>query len=208
MVLAAVLAVISAPASAAQKRPSSQRSDEAVYRCKSVTGQYYYGQNIPAECMNADIEVLDRSGRVLRVIAAPKSPDELAREKAAEDAKKAAALRDKTLLDTYGSVDEIVRLRDQRIEQIDQQNLVTQQYISSLRERESRLMSSVQRFRPYSPKATAPALPEQIAEEIINTVKGLQVYQQELAKNNGTRDKLVAEFNADIARFKELRRIK
>jgi hypothetical protein len=211
MGVAALLATlaISGTALAAQKRKSKpQKSDEAVYRCKSVTGQSFYGQNIPAECMDVDVEVLDQNGRVVRVIPGRKSLEEIARQKAEEDSKKAAAQRDRTLLATYLSVADIERLRDQRVELIEQQNHVTQQYISSLRERESRLMSSVQRFRPYSPKPNAPALPEQIAEEIVNTVKGLQVYQQELAKNTVERDKLVAEFNADITRFKELKGIK
>ena len=66
-------------------------------------------------------------------------------------------------------------------------------------------MESVQRYRPYSPNANAPALPEQIASEIVNTVKGLQVYEQELAKNTVERARVTQEFEADITRFRELK---
>ncbi|MDH4105982.1 MAG: hypothetical protein OEV39_07710 [Gammaproteobacteria bacterium] len=132
----------------------------------------------------------------------------MAAQKAAEDAKAAAAQRDKTLLATYLSVADIERLRDQRIELLEQQNVVTRQYITNLRARESRLMQSVQRFRPYSPKPNAPALPGQIANEIVNTVKGLQVYEEELAKNTVERERVAAEFGADISRFKELKGLK
>jgi hypothetical protein len=197
-------------ADAAQKKKPSGKSltDEYVYRCKSESGHSFFGQNIPPECMGADVEVLDETGRVVRMIPGTKSLEQMAAQKAAEDAKAAAAQRDKTLLATYLSVADIERLRDQRIELLEQQNVVTRQYITNLRARESRLMQSVQRFRPYSPKPNAPALPGQIANEIVNTVKGLQVYEQELAKNTVERERVAAEFGADISRFKELKGLK
>jgi hypothetical protein len=197
-------------ADAAQKKKSSGKSlqDEYVYRCKSASGHSFFGQNIPPECMGADVEVLDETGRVVRLIPGTKSLEQMAAQKAAEDAKAAAAQRDKTLLATYLTVADIERLRDQRIDLLEQQNVVTRQYITNLRARESRLMQSVQRFRPYSPKPSAPALPGQIANEIVNTVKGLQVYEQELAKNTVERERVAAEFGADISRFKELKGLK
>lgn len=196
-------------ADAAQKKKSSKSlEDEYVYRCKSASGHSFFGQNIPPECMGADVEVIDETGRVVRMIPGTKSLEQMAAQKAAEDAKAAAAQRDKTLLTTYLSVADIERLRDQRIDLLEQQNVVTRQYITNLRAREARLMQSVQRFRPYSSKPNAPVLPGQIANEIVNTVKGLQVYEEELAKNTVERERVAAEFGADISRFKELKGIK
>ena len=183
-------------------------SADEVYRCRSATGHTYVGQAIPPECMDADVEVMDGSGRVVRVIPGRKTLEQMTAEKSASDARAASAQRDRTLLATYLSVADIERLRDQRIELLEQQNVVTRQYIANLRNREARLMESVQRYRPYSPKPNAPALPEQIASEIVNTVKGLQVYEQELAKNTVERERVAREFSADIQRFKELRGIK
>jgi hypothetical protein len=142
------------------------------------------------------------------MIPGTKSLEQIAAQKAAEDARAMAAQRDRTLLATYLSVADIERLRDQRVELLEQQNVVTRQYISNLREREARLMESVQRYRPYSTKADAPALPEHVASEIVSTVKGLQVYEQELAKNTTERARVTSEFDADISRFKELKGIK
>jgi hypothetical protein len=158
--------------------------------------------------MGADVEVLDETGRVVRMIPGTKSMEQMAEQKAAEDAKAAAAQRDKTLLATYLTVADIERLRDQRIELLEQQDVVTRQYITQLRSREQRLMQSVQRFRPYNAKPNAPALPSQMANEIVNTVKGLQVYEEELTKNTTERERVSAEFGADISRFKELKGIR
>lgn len=206
--LLAALAAGVADAAAKKNRGGPALTTEEMYRCKAANGRTYVSQAIPGECMDIDVEVLDETGRVVRVIPGRESLEEIAQRKAAEDAKAAAAQRDKTLLATYLTVADIERLRDQRIELLEQQNVVTRQYISNLRAREARLMQSVQRYRPYSPKPNAPALPEQIASEIVNTVKGLQVYEQELTKNTSERERLTREFGADIQRFKELKGLK
>ncbi len=183
-------------------------SGEEVYRCRDANGRYVYGQSIPAPCMEQDVEVLDGTGRVVRVIPGRHSLEAAAAQKSQEDAAKAAAQRDRTLLATYLSVADIERLRDQRLELLEQQTHVTEQYIANLRERESRLMGDVQRFRPYAEAADAPPVPDHIAEEMVNTVNGLQVYEEELAKNVAEQNKLRAEFDADITRFKELKGLK
>lgn len=201
----AVLCALAAGVVDAATKSGSPLSTDEVYRCRSASGQRFVGQAIPPECMDADVEVIDASGRVVRIIPGRKTLEEMAAEKAAQDARAAAAQRDKTLLATYLTVADIERLRDQRIELLEQQNVVTRQYITTLRARETRLMESVQRYRPYSPNANAPALPEQIASEIVNTVKGLQVYEQELAKNTVERARVTQEFEADITRFRELK---
>jgi hypothetical protein len=50
-------------------------------------------------------------------------------------------------------------------------------------------------------------LPDHVAEDIVNTVNGLQIYEQELAKNTAEQQRLRTEFNSDIARFKQLKGI-
>jgi hypothetical protein len=208
--LAALLAVAlaSAPAAAAAKRKSTKSrtvNQEEVYRCRDAKGQSYFGQNIPPECMDADVEVLDRSGRVVRVIPGKLALEAVAAQKNAEESQKISAQRDRTLLATYLSVADIERLRDQRLELLVQQARVTEQYVVNLKERETRLTEDVRRYRPYSDSPRAPVLPDHVAEDIVNTVNGLQVYQQELAKNTAEQQKLRGEFDSDIARFKQLK---
>jgi hypothetical protein len=196
---ALLLAAATLPAFAA--KPGS----EVAYRCRDARGLTHMGQSIPAECMERDVDVIDATGRVVRTIPGRRAQEAVAAQEAAEEAAKVAAQRDRTLLATYLSVADIERLRDQRVELLEQQAHVTRQYIANLREREARLMGDVKRFRPYSDKPNAPPLPEHVAEEIVNTVNGLQVYEQELAKNTVEQDRLRTEFAADIARFKELK---
>jgi len=210
LALAAALTIAAAApaADAATKKSTKRASSEAVFRCKDDRGQSHFGQSIPAECLERDVEVLDNTGRVVRVIPGRRALEQVAAQQAAEEAAKVAAQRDRTLLATYLSVADIERLRDQRLELLEQQSRITNQYIVNLREREARLMTDVRRYRPYSDKPKAPPLPDHVAEDIVNTVNGLQVYEQELAKNTEERDRLRAEFESDIARYKELQGIK
>jgi hypothetical protein len=205
---ALLLAAVAVPADAARKTSSQKRAPEEVYRCRDAQGQPHIGQSIPPPCMDLDVEVLDETGRVVRIIPGRLALEQGAAKQAAEQAARASAQRDRTLLATYLSVADIERLRDQRVEQLVQQSQVTRQYIDNLREREARLMADVRRYRPYSDKPKAPPLPDHVAEEIVNTVNGLQVYEQQLAKSTADQDRLRADFAADIARFKELKGIR
>ena len=208
----ALVALCGSPALAATKKQPKTKVHEAVYRCRDANGQSHFGQSIPAVCIGRDIEVLDNTGRVVRRIDSTAALAARAGQQDQADAEKraaeTAAQRDRTLLATYLSVADIERLRDNRLEILVQQSAVTREYISNLRERESRLIADVQRFRPYSPKPTAPAVPDHLAEEMVNTVNGLQVYQEELAKNTTEQTRLREEFDSDINRFKELKGIK
>ena len=209
MAIAAAALLVAAPAivHAASQNTGNRMVSEEVYRCRDGKGQYQYGQSIPAVCMDQDVEVLDETGRVVRIIPGRRSLEQVAAQKAAEDEAKAAAQRDRTLLATYLTVADIERLRDQRVELLEQQSRVTEQYIANLREREARLMADAQRYYPYSTKPNAQPVPEHLAQEMVNTVNGLQVYEEELAKNTAESNQLRAEFDADITRFKELKGI-
>jgi hypothetical protein len=188
------------------------RSREAFFRCKDRNGQTRYGDSVPPECAGLDTEVLNDRGIVLRIIEGEKSrAARLERETVEAKARKEREqreLRDHTLIETYLTVEDIERLRDQRLEMLVTQSRVTEQNISSLKERQTRLESQVSRFRPYSDSPNAPPLPENLAAEIVNTVNGLRVYQQSLDSNTKEQAQLRESFAADIKRFKELKGIK
>jgi hypothetical protein len=206
-----LLALAASPAAAVTKPKgkSTVKALEVAYRCKAPDGRTHIGQSIPPECMDLDIDTLDRQGQVVRRIHGTaalavqaeekKHAEELARQKQMD------TQRDRTLLATYLSVADIERLRDQRIELLEQQSHVTRQYIGQLRERETRLKEDVRRFRPYSDKTNAPALPDHVAEDIVNTVNGLHVYEQQLATTNVEQERLRSNFDGEIRRFKELK---
>ena len=195
-----------AAASVAQAQPKPQ---EAAYRCTDDSGRTHMSDSMPPECMGRDVEVLNERGRVLRVIEgeatraarlereASEEADRLAREEQAE--------LDRVLLDTYQSVEEIERLRDQRLDLLASQITVAQQNIQTLRERQERLENQVQRFRPYNDASDARPLPDHLAEEIVNTVESLRIYHEQIAEKEAEQEALRERFARDAARFRELK---
>jgi len=188
------------------------RSREAFFRCKDRNGQTRYGDSVPQECEGLDTEVLNDRGIVLRIIEGEKTRaarlEREAVEAKAHKERQQRELRDHTLIETYLTVEDIERLRDQRIEMLVAQHRITEQNIASLKERQTRLQSQVSRFRPYSDNPNAPPLPENLAAEIVNTVRGLRVYQESLDANTKEQALVTETFAADIKRFKELKGIK
>ena len=207
-----VLAAAYSNTSDAQARPRKQTkstSTEAFFRCKDREGQTHYSDSMPPECSGLDTEVLNENGMLLRLIEGEATRQKrLVRE--AEEAKirkerDQRALRDRTLIETYLTVEDIERLRDQRLEQLDAQYRVTEQNITNLRDRQTRLQAQIARFKPYNEKPNAPPLPEPLATEIVNTVNGLRVYQESLSANRKEQQALTDQFESDIKRFKELK---
>jgi hypothetical protein len=203
-------AVLLSTAATAAQNPSGTR--EAFYRCKDQSGQTHYSDSMPAACAGVDTEVLNDRGMLVRTIEgeqtrAARAAREAVEAKARKE-REARALRDRTLIDTYLTVEDIERLRDQRLDMLNAQYRLTEQNISNLRERQTRLETQIARFKPYSDKENAPPLPDHLAEEMVNTVNGLRVYQESLTKNRKEQADLRANFEADIKRFKELKGIR
>ncbi len=207
---AALLAVL-AYSGAAMAAASSSRN-EAFYRCRDDAGQTHYGDSKPPQCDGLDTEVLNNNGMVIRVIEGTAS--RLSREQrelsetGARSQREQRRLRDRMLIETYLSVADIERLRDQRLELLDAQYRITEQSVTNLRDRQKRLEQQVARFKPYSDKPNAPPLPDHLAEEMVNTVNGMRVYQETLAKTRREQENIRSTFSSDIARFKELKGIK
>lgn len=206
------MAIAAAFVHAAPKKTTGQTSVEAFYRCRDAQGQVHYGDSMPPACHDLDVEVLDQHGMVIREIEGARTREaRLAREaaEAAERQKREAATQhDRMLIDTYLTVADIERLRDQRLELLEVQYRVTQQNIASLQERQTRLQQQISRFKPYSSNENAPPLPDYLAEEMVNTVNSLKVYQAALEENKREQEELRRAFERDIRRFKELKGIR
>jgi hypothetical protein len=185
---------------------------EAFYRCKDARGSLLYSDSVPPGCLGFDVEVLSERGSILRIIEGEQSRlVRLEREAGEQRSLKQREARqqwDKMLIDTYINVADIERLRDQRIEMLEAQFKMTQQSIANLSERQSRLELQIARFKPYNEHPNALPLPDHLAEEMVNTAKGRQVYQEMLSNNNSERVAVKAAFDAEIKRFKELKGIK
>lgn len=181
----------------------------AFYRCKDEKGKGYFSNSKPAECEGRDTEVLNEKGSVIEVIESEATRAKtLARE--AEEAKRLKERndqlqRDRVLLETYLTVADLERLRDQRMELLQAQLRVAEQHVVQLQDRLGQLRQQSARFKPYNEAPNAPALPDHIAEALINTVNSIRVDHETVAGKRKEQVDLAASFERDIKRFKELK---
>lgn len=208
--LLALASIWTVTAAAAQQPRNGSR--DAFFRCKDAKGQTHYGDSLPPACAGRDTEVLNDRGMLLRIIEGDSSrAARLARE--TEEArvrkiKEEAQQRDRMLIDTYLTVADIERLRDQRMAMLEGQYKLTEQNIANMRDRQQRLQTQIARFKPYSGKPDAPPLPDHLGEEMVNTVNSVRVYEEALVTNRREQTELKSAFDADIRRFKELKGLK
>lgn len=208
----AAIGIAALLATACVHAQSKSGNREAFYRCKDGSGQTHYGDSLPAACAGFDTEVLnDRGMLVLMIEGESTKAARIQREAAETKIRQERAAReqhDRMLIETYLTVADIERLRDQRVELLASQYRVTEQNIKNLHERQARVQQQIARFKPYNDKPNAPPLPDHLAEELVNIVNGERVYRESLAKNKREQAQVKASFAEDIKRFKELKGIR
>jgi hypothetical protein len=178
-----------------------------VYKWVDEQGVTHYGDHIPPEYSAQEQRVINSQGVEISRLEAQKTPEQLA----AEDQKKAEAEqnrnRDRNLLTTYASVQEIERLRDQRVTLVTDQIKVTSQFLEVLNGRLQKLRDGSTHFKPYSSDPNAPAMPDQFAEDLVRVGNDIRTQQQNLREKRSEETAMSKQFESDIERFKELKGI-
>ncbi len=195
------------PAAAAFSTHAAESSGRKVYKWVDAQGETHYGDHIPPEYAAQEQHVINSQGVETAHVEAQRTPEQLA----AEDQKRLdAALRasrDKNLLNTYGSVSEIERLRDQRLALLSDQVKVTAVFLEILNGRLKKLSGNSMHFSPYSNDPKAPPMTDQVAEDLVRTANDIRTQQENLSEKQNEETLLRKQFDSDIGRFKELRGI-
>lgn len=196
-------------ATAATKRNStaSKSSGQQVYRWVDENGVVHFGDQVPAQYAATDRQVLNQYGVPVQTQQGTVDAHEkAAAEQAAavREAQAAAARRDEILLSTYLSVEEIEALRDRRTELMTGQIAITENYLSSLHEKLTRLKDEASDYKPYSKDPEAEPIDGKLAQELADTLDSIALYEKTLSDTLNRKSEMVAEFDADIARFREL----
>jgi len=198
-VVCAFLALASSIGSAASS------SDRKLYKWVDEQGVTHYGDHVPPEYAAQEQHVINAQGIETERIEAQKTGDQLAAEEQKKRDAEASANRDRNLLNTYVSVSEIERLRDQRLELLADQVKVTGQFLEILNGRLKKLQLASMRFRPYSNDPHAPAMSDQIAEDLVRVGTDIRTQEENLREKRSEESAMSKQFDSDIARFKELR---
>jgi len=168
-------------------------------------GNVHYGDSIPPEYADQEQRTLRGGVEVDRVDRALteeereelRHQEELARE--AERAAEMQAERDRRLMSLYGSVDEIRRLRDDRVEGLRSQLRLT---ASNLENLESDLESVEERIESHEDRGDEP--PEHLESRYEDLADQVSSRQQQLLELEDQLDSVRSRFDSEIDRFSEL----
>jgi hypothetical protein len=143
----------------------------------------------------------------MRTLEAQKTPEQLAAEEQKRLDAEQSKNRDKNLLNTYVSVQEIERLRDQRVTLLSDQIKVTSSFLELLNAKLKKLRLSSMRFKPYSADPRAAVMPDQLADDLVRVGNDIRTQEQNLHEKRDEETTMKRQFESDIDRFKELKGI-
>lgn len=199
IVFALMLAGAAAPAAAGIKCWTNK---DGVREC---------GNAVPPEYAQAGHEVKSTSGMTVRKQGRARTPEEVAAERAAQEAeaKKQAKLAaeqrrqaaaDKVLLDTFGSEDDLELARDGQIANIESQVKLTEGHIAKLQKSlDNMIGKAADHERRNQP------IPKDLAENLESVRDQIAEHRQFIENKHAEKRAIQQKFEQDIARFRELR---
>ena len=177
--LAALLALVASSVVAAGPSLAAGK----VYRWVDENGKVHYGDAIPAESSTKRHDVLNSQGtRMETVNEAPATP--------ATNLPMPENDRDRALLRTYATLEEIELVRARRTGYLDSQNEVARDRLTSLRSRLAKLEAE-----------------GGDANELVLVTQRIGDYEAEIAGRDAEIARINDSFQADMNRFRELKGI-
>jgi hypothetical protein len=193
-------------ASAALLPPGAhaEKNTVAVYRWVDEQGVVHYGDSIPPQYAEKAHELLNKQGIQVGHEDAQKTPEQLTEEARGQAEAFKRKQHDSFLVTTYTSVKDIEALRDTRLDQVQGQRVAAEAYVENLNSRLVALQNRAKLFRPYSPRADARRMPDDLAEDLVRTLNELRTQSNALTAKNEEVSAMRAQFQSDIERYREL----
>ncbi len=186
---------------------AATQSGHSLYKWVDEQGVTHYGDHIPPEYAGQEQHIINSHGIEISHLDAQKSPEQLAAEEQKRVDAEQAKNRDRNLVNTYASVQEIERLRDQRVTLLSDQIKVTSQFLEVLNGKLKKLRSNGMLFKPYNTASNAPSMPDQFAEDLVRVENDIHTQEQNLKEKRTEETATSQQFESDIARYKELKGI-
>lgn len=175
-----------------------------LFVCTDARGRTFSGDRPPAECVNSEIRVLNRDGSLRQVIAAPLTPEQRA-AKAAEDQRKAEEARraleqrrrDRSLLEAYGSENDIEAARDKALASRQAQMKRSRDRLARLGEERKKLDNEAEFYAKREQ-------PNALKRAFVNNAELVKTEEKIMADTQAEMDRISAQFDAELTRFREL----
>jgi len=176
-----------------------------VYKWLDDKGVTHYGETIPAEYASKDRKTLNKAGVVVNTQDVPTPEERHAQQVEAEKTKTEAAVArdklryDKSLTDSYSTVEEIELSRTRSLQQIESR---IENVRSQLKAANRNLQDLQKDLLARSKKEGKPAI--SLQDEVKIAEQQVARLQQTLDKQVAEKSAVDAKFDADKTRYKEL----
>lgn len=190
--------------------PAIAQETGKIYSWTDEDGHVHYSTQVPAEFAEQDKRVLNERGIEVDIIEGKKTAEELEAERMAREAEIAEEVerrKDRALLGTYLTVEEIKMHRDRRVELFEAQTRVTELYLTNLKRRLNKLKQEASHYTPYSPDPDAPMIDPELVADINETQATIERHKRNLNKYERDVAEIIRRFEVDINRFRELKGI-
>jgi hypothetical protein len=189
---------------ASNSKGTSGGSGKATYKWVDSNGVTHYGDSIPPEYAQGGRTELNDQGVEVRRLPPRLSPEEAAAADAAALEESRRRQRDTFLLNTYVSAKDIEQLRDERIALVEGQLGIARGSIESADSKVQAIAKRLASFKPYSQSANARRIPDPLAEEAVRALQDRRSLDETIAMREQEKLELRAQFDADLARYREL----
>ena len=204
LIAAALLAAAIAAQAAGNPRQQPAGTGTPTYKWVNEKGEVQYGDSVPAEYAQSERVILNSQGVEIGRVDSRKNAQQAAEQARRDQETERKRQHDQFLLTTYTSTRDIERLRDERLDQIDGQIKAAQAYIETLDGRLATLQERALRYKPYSQKAEARHMPDDLVEDLVRTANETRDQRRSLDTRRKDQLEVRADFDADIARYREL----
>ena len=177
-----------------------------LYRWVDENGTVHYGDKVPAKYLKQEHDELNEHGTTVKKHDRAMTTEERAEKKRQEaerkrleNEKRAQALRDRVLTDTYTTERDLIAARDARLDAIDSQLQLSKDIIESSTkkvERTEKVIENLKASGKMVPEATYAKLEREKLQ--LATQKGVQQGHQI------KREEVIVQFEGYIKRFREL----
>ncbi len=170
------------------------------YQWVDEHGNVHFSDRLPIGALRDGHRVVDENGLTVEYREPPKSPAELARERAAEAERLKQERKDRELLMTYTDEEQLNYVRDQRLVAADTIIEINTKQLRELQRQLSEVEGRIARRR-----AADQDIPQALFDDQAALAERAQRKRDYVEQRQAERQRIVDQFAADLARFRELR---
>lgn len=177
-----------------------------TFRCVGKDHRTYYGQTLPPQCAGLPVELLNQQGTVVKRIDPRAEAEQKAREKAEaehqrkeEAARKEQQRRDRALLATYTSAEDIERARQRALEDNAKALQAIDTRIVGIKKHQDALAKELEFYRGKKP-------PAKLQQDVDYTQADLDRQQAARERKQKEVATINARYDEDKRRYVELTR--